>query len=182
MVLVDSLHRRRRTDDEHGIEGLAADTYRKSLSWVVIALAMLGVVGFGFGAELRPLVKNYLSRAPLLSLPAMLLLIDWSRVSTFQKVSVVSSVLTLAMAVGTHSLVVDSTVRGREDRVKKGLCWLGYLVKWKSGFGAVSIVLVMLYMALYANAVHGWLPIYSWAADWLHWLYGANAEALLVQH
>ena len=57
---------------------------------------------------------------------------------------------------------------------------LGYLVNWKSGFGALSIALLMFYIALYANHIYGFVPISHWAAGWLHWLYGANAKALLA--
>jgi hypothetical protein len=38
----------------------------------------------------------------------------------------------------------------------------------------------MLYIALYANHLYGVLPVTPWAAGWLHWLYGANAQALLA--
>jgi hypothetical protein len=36
----------------------------------------------------------------------------------------------------------------------------------------------MLYIALYANAVHHWLPVSDWAAGWLRRLYGAAATRL----
>jgi hypothetical protein len=41
---------------------------------------------------------------------------------------------------------------GSVARVVAQLPWLGHLVKWKTGFGAVGIVLLMLYVALYAGA------------------------------
>ena len=36
----------------------------------------------------------------------------------------------------------------------------------------------MLYFALYANAVHHYLPVSAWAFGWLRWLYGAAADRL----
>jgi hypothetical protein len=49
----------------------------------------------------------------------------------------------------------------------------------RKGFRYVA--LTMLYFALYANAQHGWAPVSPWAADWLRWLYGDTAQALLGQ-
>ncbi len=94
--------------------------------------------------------------------------------------AVTASALTLGVALWTNSLFVDrKDVPGRATKVAKALPRLGYLVKWKSGVGITSIALTMLYFALYANAQNGWLPVSPWTANWLHWLYGDTAQALL---
>jgi hypothetical protein len=63
----------------------------------------------------------------------------------------------------------------RAELVAARLPWLGELVKWKTLFGAVGIALLMLYFALYANAVHHFVLVSDWAAGWL---YGDAAERL----
>ena len=165
-----------------GIEGLRADTYRKSFSWVLIALAMFGVVSFLFGTALKPIIVNRLSEAPLPTAVALLMLIDWRVLSLFQWLSVLSSVMTLAVALWAQGLSLDyREVPSRKEMVEKRLPWLGHLVKWKKGVGMVSIALLMLYIALYANMAEHWLPVSNWAFGWLELLYGRNAEALLPQ-
>jgi hypothetical protein len=163
-----------------GIEGLRADAYRKAHTWVFIALAVFGIVGFLFGAELKPMIANRLSDAPLLSTAAMLLLIDWRAISAFQWVALLSSGLTLGVVLWTHSLAVDhKEVPGRKEKVEKTLPRLGHLVKLKTGVGMASIALLMLYIVLYANRAEHWAPVSEWAFGWLRFLYGENAEALL---
>jgi len=85
---------------------------------------------------------------------------------------------TIAVVIWTHDVCVDFPNPQRATRVRAQLPWLGHLVKWKAGFGAVGIALLMLYFALYANAVHHYVPLTDWAAGWLHWLYGSAAERL----
>ncbi len=165
---------------EDGIEGLRADAYRKAHTWIFIALAVFGVAGFLFGAELKPMIANRLSDAPLLSTAAMLLLIEWRAISAFQWVVLLSSGLTLGVVFWTHSLVVDyKEVPGRKESVEKRLPWLGSLVKWKTAIGMASIALLMLYILLYANRAEHWAPVSDWAFGWLQSLYGENARALL---
>jgi hypothetical protein len=166
---------------EGGIEGLRADAYRKSRSWVSIALAVYAVAGFAGGTMLKPMVENRLSVAPLLVSTAMLMLIDWTSISAYQWVNAIAAILTLGTVLWTHALVVDSGVPGREEKVTRSLPRLGHFVKLKSGFGALSIALLMVYVALYANAVHSWAPVSPWVAGWLNWVYGANAHALVAQ-
>jgi len=162
-----------------GIDGLRADAYRKAISWILLALAAFSIAGFFLGTPLTAQIKNHRSVAPLLSSAALLFLVDWSEVHAFQWVTIISSVLTLSVALWTHSLVVDrNEVPGRAEGIAKSLPRLGYLVKWKSAVGALSIALTMLYFGLYANALHGW-PVSPWAASWLQWLYGGTADALL---
>ncbi|MGD9540966.1 hypothetical protein [Methylocystis sp.] len=167
---------------EYGIEGLRADAYRKALSWVFLALAIYGVAGFIVGAEMKAIIENHRGDAPLISSAALLFLVDWSKVPAFQWVALAASALTLGVALWTHALVIDrDEVPGRAEKVAKALPRLGYLVKWKSGVGMASIALTMLCFALYANAQHGLAPVSTWAADWLRWLYGDTAQALLGQ-
>ncbi len=163
-----------------GIEGLRADAYCKAIAWVSIALAILGVGGFFFGEQLKAMVVNHRSEAPLLSSAALLFLVEWSRVPLFQWISVIASALTLFIVFWTQALVVDSKISGREQRVVAMLPRLGYLINWKSAFGALNVALLMLYIALYANSVYHWAPVSPWAAGKLRSLYGTNAEALLT--
>jgi hypothetical protein len=165
-----------------GIEGLRADAYRESFSWVLIALAVFGVVSFLFGSALKPIIVNRLSGAPLPTAVALLMLIDWRALSFFQGLSALSSVMTLWVAFWAHGLSVDyREVPGRKEEVEKRLPWLGHLIKWKTGVGMVSIALLMLYIALYANIAEHWAPVSDWAFGWLELLYGENAKALLPQ-
>jgi hypothetical protein len=143
---------------------------------------MFGVVSFLFGTALKPIIVNHLSGAPVPTAVALLMLIDWRALSLFQWLSVLSSVMTLGVAVWAQGLSVDyREVPGRKELVEKRLPWLGHLIKLKTGVGTVSIALLMLYLALYANMAEHWLPVSNWAFGWLQWLYGENAKALLLQ-
>jgi hypothetical protein len=102
--------------------------------------------------------------------------VDWKSVPIVQWVTLLSPLSTIAVVVWTRDLYVDSQNDKRAARVAARLPWLGHLVKWKTGFGAVGIALLMLYIALYA--VHHWLPVSDWTAGWLHHLYGAAAARL----
>jgi hypothetical protein len=161
-----------------GIEGLRADAYRKASAWIGIATTIFAVVGFGFGWLLKPWAENLGAYAPLPAAVALLVLGDWKSVPIVQWVTLASALSTIAVVVWTRDVYVDSQNKKRAARVDAQLPWLGHLVKWKTGFGAVGIALLMLYIALYANAVHHWLPVSDWAAGWLHRLYGAAATRL----
>ena len=161
-----------------GIEGLRADAYRKASAWVGIATTILAVLGFGFGWLLKPWAENPGAYAPLPAAVALLVLVDWRSVPIVQWVTLASALSTIGVVVWTRDLYVDSQNDERAARVAAQLPWLGHLVKWKTGFGAVGIALLMLYIALYATAVQHWLPVSDWAAGWLHRLYGAAAARL----
>jgi len=163
-----------------GIEGLRADAYRKASAWVGIATAIFAVVGFGFGFGwlLKPLAENLGSFASLPTAVALLVLVDWKSVPIVQWVTLAAAASTIAIVIWTQGLYVDWQNDRRAARVAAQLPWLGHFVKWKTGFGAVGIALLMLNIALYANAVHHWLPVSDWAAGWLHLLYGAAATRL----
>lgn len=164
-----------------GIAGVRADTYRKMSSWILIAVAVFTLVAFFFGKALKPLIVNHLNDASLIGPVALIALIDWKAISIFQWVLLLSSTLTISVVVWTHNLVVDeSEVPGRKNKVEKQLRRLGYLLNWKTGIGMLSIALLMAYVAFYANATHHWLPISKWVFEWLTWLYGDNAKALLL--
>jgi hypothetical protein len=161
-----------------GIEGLRADAYRKASAWVGIATTIFAVVGFGFGWLLKPWAENLGAYAPLPAAVALLVLVDWKSVPVVQWVTLVSALSTIAVVIWSRDLYVDSQNKMRAARVAAQLPWLGHLIKWKTGVGAVGIALLMLYIALYANAVHHWLPVSDWAAAWQHRLYGAAAARL----
>ena len=161
-----------------GIEGLRADAYRKASAWVGIATALFAVVGFGFGWLLKPWAENLAAEAKMPTAVALLVLVDWQSIPAVQWITLASASTTLAALFWTQAVYVDSQNPRRAARVAAQLPYLGELVKWKTGFGAVGIALLMLYFALYANAVHHYLPVSEWAASWLRWLYGAAAERL----
>jgi hypothetical protein len=160
------------------IEGLRADAYRKASAWVGIATTVFAVVGFGLGWLLKPWAENFATEAKLPTAVALLVLVDWKSIPVVQWVTLASALMTIAVVIWTHDVYVDSWNPQRTARVAAQLPWLGHLVKWKTGFGAVGIALLMLYFALYANAVHHYAPVSDWAAGWLRWLYGAAAERL----
>jgi hypothetical protein len=142
-------------------------------SWILIAIAMFTLVTFFFGKALKPLIVNHFDDAPLIGAVVLLTMIDWRAISIFQGTSLLSSALTIGVVIWTHSLAVDAIeVPERKNKVEKQLPWLGYLVNWKAGIGMFSIALLMLYIALFANAVHSWLPISAWLFGWLKLLYG----------
>jgi hypothetical protein len=161
-----------------GVEGLRADVYRKASAWVGIATTLFAVVGFGFGWLLKPWAENLTGQAKLPTAVALLVLVDWKSIPVVQWVTLFSALTTIAVVIWTRDVYVDSQNPQRAARVAAQLPWLGYLVKWKSGFGAVGIAMLMLYFALYANAVHDYVPVSDWTAGWLRWLYGAAAERL----
>jgi hypothetical protein len=161
-----------------GIEGLRADAYRKASARFGIAITIFAVVCFVFGWLFKPWAENLGAYAPLPAAVALLVLVDWKSVPIVQWVTLASASSTIAVVLWTHGLYIDSQNEKRSARVDAQLPWLGHLVKWKTGFGAVGIALLMLYVALYAGAVHHWLPASDWAADWLRRLYGAAATRL----
>jgi hypothetical protein len=163
---------------EGGIEGLRADAYRKAWAWVGIATTLFAVVGFGFGSLLKPWAENLAGQAKLPTAVALLVLVDWKSVPVVQWVTLASASTTLVALFWTQAVYVDSQNPLRATRAAAQLPWLGHLVKWKTGFGAVGIALLMLYFALYGNAVHHYLPVSDWAAGWLRWVYGSAAEPL----
>jgi hypothetical protein len=166
-----------------GIEGLRVDVYGKLWKWIGIAFAIFTIGGLVFGPAMRAIADNHSSNAPLLSVAALLFLVDWkklSNVTIYQELLCIAAFLTLAVVLWAQSLVEDWKVSTRQQKVNQQLPWLGYLVNLKSGLGAATIALTMLYFALYANAQHGRPPgPHSWSAQWLHKLYGENACALL---
>ncbi len=161
-----------------GIEGLRADAYRKASAWVGLATTIFASVGFGFGRLLKPYAENLASYAPLPGAVALLVLVDWKTVPVVQWVTLASALTTFAVVIWTRDLYVDSANPLRAARVAAQLPWLGHLVKWKTGIGAAAIALLMLYFALYANAVHHWLPVSDWTAGRLRLIYGIAAERL----
>ena len=91
-----------------------------------------------------------------------------------------TSALTLLTVLWAQSLAVDhAEVPGREESVNRQLPWVGYVIKLKTGLGFASIALTMAYIALYFNAVEWNHPVSAYAYNWLVWLYGLNAPALL---
>jgi hypothetical protein len=161
-----------------GIEGLRADAYRKASAWIGIATTVFALVGFGFGWLLKPWAENLAAEAPLPAAVALLVLVDRKSVPVIQWVTLLSALTTIAVVIWTRDLYVDWQNPLRTEAVKAQLPWLGHLVKWKTGFGAVGIALLMLYFALYSNSVQHYFPISDWEASWLRWLYGAAAERL----
>ncbi len=161
-----------------GVEGLRADAYREASAWIGIATTVFAVVGFGFGWLLKPWAENLTAEAKLPTAVALLVLVDWKPIPVVQWITLASALTTIAVVIWTRDVYVDSENPQRATRVAAQLPWLGHLVKWKTGFGAVGIALLMLYFALYANAVHQYVPLSEWAAGWLRWLYGAAAERL----
>jgi hypothetical protein len=95
--------------------------------------------------------------------------------SVIQLVTLASASTTLGVLFLTQVVSVDSQNPRRAELVAARLPWLGELVKWKTLFCAVGIALLMLYFALYANAVHHFVLVSDWAAGWL---YGDAAERL----
>ena len=161
-----------------GIEGLRADAYRKASAWIGIATGLFVVVGFGFGWLLKPWAEIFTPHAKLPTAVAFLVLVDWKSIPVVQWIMLASALTTIAVLIWTRDVYVDSQNPQRAARVAGQLLWLGELVKWKISFGAVSTALLMLYFALYANAIHHYVPVSEWAADWLRLLYGAAAERL----
>jgi hypothetical protein len=161
-----------------GIEGLRADAYRKAWAWVGIATTLFAVVGFGFGWLLKPWIENVAAEAKLPTAVALLVFVDWKSIPLVQWITLASALTTLVALFWTQAVYVDSRNPQRAARVAVHLTWLGHLVKWKTGFGAVGIALLMLYFALYANAVHHYAPVSDWSAGWLRWLYGSAADLL----
>jgi hypothetical protein len=161
-----------------GIEGLRADAYRKASAWVGIATTLFAVVGFGLGWLLKPSAENVAAPAKLPIAVALLVLVDWRSIPVVQWITLASALTTIAVMIWTRDVYIDSQNPQRASRVAAELPWLGYLVNWKSGFGAIGIALLMLYFALYANAVHHYIPVSAWAAGWLRWVYGSAAEPL----
>jgi hypothetical protein len=137
-----------------GIEGLRADAYRKAWAWVGIATTLFAVVGFGFGWLLKPWAGNFAAEAKLPTAVALLVQVDWKSIPVVQWITLASALTTLAALFWTQAVYVDSQNPLRRPRAEAQMLRLGYLVKWKSGFGALGIALLMLYFALYANAVH----------------------------
>jgi hypothetical protein len=165
-----------------GIEGLRADAYRKAWAWVGIATTLFAVVGFGFGWLLKPWVDNLAAEAKLPTAVALLVLVNWKSILIIQLITLASASTTLGVLFLTQAVYVDSQNPRRAELVAARLPWLGELVKWKTLFGAVGIALLMLYFALYANAVHHFVLVSDWAAGWLRWLYGDVAERLRPGH
>jgi hypothetical protein len=161
-----------------GVEGLRDDAYRKASAWVGIATTVFAVVGFGFGWLLKPWADNLTAHAKLPTAVALLVLVDWKSIPVVQWVTLFSALTTIAVVILTRDVYVDSQNPQRAARVAAQLPWLGHLVKWKAGFGAVGIALLMLYFVLYANAVHHYVPVSDWTAGWLGLLYGGAAEPL----
>jgi hypothetical protein len=161
-----------------GIEGLRADAYRKATAWVGITTTIFAVVGFGFGWLFKPWVEHLADHAKLPAAVALLVLVDWKSVPIVQWVTLASALTTIAVVIWTRDLYVDSQNPMRAARVAAQLPWLGHLVKWKSGFGAAGLALLMLYIALYAIQHH--VSVSDWAAGWLFWLYGTSAERLHI--
>jgi hypothetical protein len=161
-----------------GVEGLRADAYRKASAWVSIATTVFAVVGFGFGWLLKPEAENLPAEAKLPTAIALLVLVDWKSIPVVQWITLFSALTTIAVVIWTRDVYVDSWNPQRATRVAAQLPWLGHLVKWKAGFGAIGIALLMLYFVLYANATRNYVPVSDWAEGWLRWLYGAAAERL----
>jgi hypothetical protein len=157
-----------------GIEGLRDDAYRQISAWTGIALTVFALVNFW----LPPLIKNFIYHDKLPNAVALLVLVDWSSLPVVQWFTLASALTTVAVVLWTNGVYLDSQNPHRANRLPVPLPWLGQLVKWKSAFGAVSIALLMLYFALYANAIHHYVPVSDWAASWLRWLYGDAAGHL----
>ena len=160
-----------------GIEGLRADAYRKAWAWTGIATALFAVVSLCFGWLLKPWAENF-AHGKLPTAVALLVLVDWKSVPVVQWITLASALTTFAVVFWTHGVYIDSQNPQRAARLAVQLPWLGQLVKWKIAFGAVGIALLMLYFALYTNAVQHYVPVSDWAAGWLRWVYGAAAERL----
>jgi hypothetical protein len=163
-----------------GIEGLRADAYRKAWPWVGIATALFSLAMFSANWLAAPLAKNFVVGPKLPLAVALLVLVKWKSIPVVTYITVGSVLTTFAVGFWTQAVYTDSHNPLRAARVDAQLPWLGHLVKWKSGFGAIGIVLLMLYFILYANAIHHYLPVSNWAAGWLRWLYGMAADRLLL--
>jgi TIR domain len=161
-----------------GIEGLRADAYRKAWPWVGIATSLLSLAAFSVNWLAMPLAQNVFVGPKLPMAVALLVLVKWKAIPIVTYIAIVSVLTTFAVGFWTQAVYEDARNPLRANRVAAQLPWLGYLIKWKSGFGTAGIALLMLYFALYANAVHHYLPVSDWAAGWLQRLYGPAAEPL----
>jgi hypothetical protein len=108
----------------------------------------------------------------------VLFLIDWGSIPFIPLLGASSSVLTLGAWLWADSIVKDSEVSGREDKVSRGLAGLAHLIQRKTAIGVLTIALLMLYVAFHANARLGLWPLSGWLFNGLSWLYGENAAAL----
>lgn len=160
-----------------GVAGLKAD-YKKKVVRFSLGFAYIYIVVFLLGNVFKSFVLNQLSDTPLIPVLAVLFLIDWRSIPFLPVLGALSSVLNIGAWLWADSIVNDSMVPGREDRVARGLAWLPHLNQLKAAIGFLTIALLMLYFALLENAKLGLWPLSDWLFTGLSWLYGKYAAAL----
>lgn len=167
-----------------GAPGLEAD-FKKWKVRIPLAAAFAGLTLFVALNALEPAVLNAFGDAPLLPIVAVIFLVDWRSIPFLPLAGFVSSILTIVTWLWADSVVKDAIVADREKEVKIGLSRLAHLIQWKTAFGYLTMVLIMVYIAFYLNAAYlnegrRGLPIADAALSWFSWLYGEkHARALM---
>ena len=163
---------------DRGVPGIKADHVRKLWAKISIGIAFLALLSFAVPNIVIPWFGFEAPHPPIPPLVALFIVVDWSNIAILPFIGAVTAILTIAFIVWVDSIEKDEEL-GRD--VSTSLLWFAHVANLKKGLGLATILLTMLYIALFVNALNGWLPVSDFAYDKLEWIYGKYAVSLVPE-